>query len=155
MRDSEGGIGVPLEWRGVSGFSARMASMRVENEAATVLAVTAGLKQIREDAVDQLMLKEHAKGTATPSAPGEPPAMVTGGLKASVREELLRILGPGLVEGRVGPTKPYSRIQELGGTAGHGAKLPARPYLRPALATALPKLLAIFRAAWSARGVGR
>lgn len=131
-----------------------MVSMRAENEAATFLAVTEGQKLIREETVDQLMLKEHPKGTPTPSAPGEPPAMITGGLKASVRAELPRILGPGLVEGRVGPTKRYSRIQELGGTAGHGAQLPARPYLKPALMKVLPRLLAVFRAAWSARGIG-
>lgn len=128
--------------------------MRVENEAATFLAVDAGLRVIRDAAVDQLMQKEHAKGTPTPSAPGEPPAMISGGLKASVRIDPPRVLGPGLVEGRVGPTKPYSRIQELGGTAGHGAQLPARPYLKPALALSLVQLQLEFIAAWSARGIG-
>jgi len=131
-----------------------MTTMRVENEAATVLAVEAGLRVIRDGTVDQLMLKEHAKGTPTPSAPGEPPAMITGGLKASVRIEPPRILSPGLVKGRVGPTKPYSRIQELGGEAGHGAKLPKRPYLKPALALALAQIQLAFIAAWSARGIG-
>lgn len=147
-------IRVPLEWQGAGAFSARLSSMRVENQAVTVLAVDAGLRIIRNATVDQLMQKEHAKGTPTPSAPGEPPAMITGGLKASVRIEPPRVLGPGLVEGRVGPTKPYSRIQELGGTAGHGVRLPARPYLKPALAIALLQVRAEFIAAWSARGIG-
>lgn len=145
---------MPLEWRGTGAFSARMTSMRLENEAATVLAVDAGLRVIRDATVDQLMQREHAKGTPTPSAPGEPPAMITGGLKASVRIEPARVIGPGMAEGRVGPTKPYSRIQELGGTAGHGAQLPARPYVKPALALALAQVLAEFIAAWSARGIG-
>lgn len=127
--------------------------MQAENEAATVLAVDAGLGVVRDAMVDELMQKEHAKGTPTPSAPGEPPAMITGGLKASVRVEPAQVLGPGLAEGRVGPTKPYSRIQELGGEAGHGAHLPARPYVKPGLAKALPQLLAEFIAAWSARGI--
>lgn len=145
---------MPLEWRGTGAFTARLASMAVESEAATVLAVDAGLRIIRDATVDQLMLQEHAKGTPTPSAPGEPPAMITGGLKASVRIEPARVLGPGLAEGRVGPTKPYSRIQELGGTAGHGAQLPARPYLKPALALVIARVYAEFVAAWSARGIG-
>jgi phage gpG-like protein len=129
--------------------------MQIEKRAATVLAVDAAAKQVREDIVDQLMLKEHAKGTKTPSSPGEPPAMITGRLKASVRATPATPIGLTRAEAKVGPTAPYSRIHELGGTAGHGAHLPARPYVAPGLAKARPKLRAIFRAMWSATGIGR
>lgn len=128
--------------------------MQVEKRATTILAVNAAARQVRDDIVDQLMLKEHAKGTKTPSAPGEPPAMITGRLKASVHATPALPVGEFRAEARVGPTAPYARIHELGGTAGHGARLPARPYVKPGLATALPKLARIFREMWSATGIG-
>lgn len=34
---------------------------------------------------------------------------------------------------------PYARIHELGGTAGRGAKIPKRPYLRPGMEAFLSK----------------
>lgn len=79
-----------------------------------------------------LQLKSHPPHTPTPSAPGEPPAKISGNLMESVHVE-----GPATVGAksfaRVGPTAIYGRIQELGGIAGRGAHLPARPYVAPAL----------------------
>lgn len=37
---------------------------------------------------------------------------------------------------------PYARIHERGGTAGRGARIPARPYLSPALDAAAPEVQA-------------
>lgn len=47
---------------------------------------------------------------------------------------------------RIGPGKTvkYGRIHELGGTAGNGAYIPARPYLRPALKVAGPAASRLF-----------
>jgi len=52
-------------------------------------------------------------------------------------------------QGEVGPTAVYGRIQELGGIAGHGSRLPARPYMKPAWDEVEPLILPTYRAAWS------
>lgn len=138
------------EVRGGQEFRAALTAQITAARAVTEIAVKEAAEQVARDAVDKLMLKEHAKRTPTPSSPGEPPAMITGGLKASVTVTPVTHVGRDRYEARVGPTKVYSRIQELGGTAGHGARLPARPYLKPALQEAHTKIAAIFRAAWGA-----
>lgn len=101
-----------------------------------------------------LALKSHKRGTPTPSLPGEPPALISGALRRSVK-----ISGrggrKGVYTGSVGPTMIYSRIQELGGVAGrnHRASLPARPYLKPAVLKSLPAMgknaVGRVRAAWA------
>jgi phage gpG-like protein len=85
-----------------------------------------------------LTAKSHPPGTKTPSAPGEPPAMVTGRLARKVRiAPVVRAsTGDGFYLVRVGPWGvAYSRIQEAGGMAGagHRSRLPARPYMAPTL----------------------
>jgi phage gpG-like protein len=60
------------------------------------------------------------------------PSIITGALRASVRTTEPKRLGFASYELMVGPTMVYSRIQELGGVAGRGVTLPARPYVRPA-----------------------
>lgn len=93
----------------------------------------------------------HSAGTTTPSAPGTPPAVVTGTLRRSVRTGPVTRVGFGSYSVKVGPTVVYARIQELGGvitpkTAAHlrfrlggrevyakSVTLPPRPYFRPAL----------------------
>lgn len=97
----------------------------------------------------QLAQQSHAPRTPTPSAPGAPPATITGALSESLHVE-----GPAAIAGRVlarvGPTSPYGRIQELGGTAGWGAQLPARPYVGPALLASRQAIEFIYREAWAA-----
>lgn len=143
-----------MEIRGASAFHAALASRMLEARAVTDLAVKAAAEQVQRDVVDNLMLREHPKGTPTPSAPGEPPAMILGGLKASVIVTPPTAVGPYRFEARVGPTAVYSRIQELGGTAGRGAKLPPRPYLKPAVEAVRPKLTALFWSMWAGLGRG-
>lgn len=70
----------------------------------------------------------HAPGTPTPSAPGSPPAIITGTLRASVRAFPPDRDGFGNYRAMIGPTVVYGRIQELG-----GGNLPARPYMQPAM----------------------
>lgn len=77
----------------------------------------------------KLKKKAHKKGTPTPSAPGEPPATVTGTLARSEQVDGPEEIGFGHYVAAVGPTVSYGRIQELGGEAGRGATLPARPSL--------------------------
>lgn len=70
----------------------------------------------------------HRAGTPTPSAPGSPPAIVTGALRASVKKGRVKS-GFNGYEVSIGPTVVYARVQELGSD-----RLPARPYVAPTLA---------------------
>jgi hypothetical protein len=95
-----------------------------------------------------LLSRAHPPFTKTPSLPGTPPAAITGELAASV---LVTNDGESAF---VGPTTDYGREQELGGPMkGHpmmhwqeppgvwhhsrAHSLPDRPYLKPALDSAL------------------
>lgn len=96
-----------------------------------------------------LSIGSHEAGQETSSAPGEPPDLVSGDLRRSVMVE-----GPYPTNGtqwaaEVGPTMEYSRIQELGGVAGRGAVLPARPYVEPSLENMKPIMAAEMKAAWA------
>jgi phage gpG-like protein len=94
-----------------------------------------------------LTTSSHPPGTPTPSAPGDPPSLVTGTLRRSITVDAptgpanRRVI-------RVGPRVVYGRIQELGGIAGRGAVLPPRPYVRPAFAATDRRVQAVFRARW-------
>lgn len=72
----------------------------------------------------------HAPGTPTPSAPGSPPAIISGTLRASVKTTKPIREGFGNYQIMVGPTVVYGRVQELGGGP---YNLPARPYMQPAM----------------------
>lgn len=123
--------------------------------AVTDLAVAAAARQVADNTQDTLMHREHPRGTRTPSAPGQPPAMISGGLKASVHTTRVTRVGD-TYWASVGPTAKYSRIQELGGTTGRGhrTRLPPRPYLGPAFRGARSKVRRIFREHWSSLGRG-
>lgn len=81
--------------------------------------------------------KKSMRGTGTPhipSRPGEPPAVMTGKLRASITHEVKKGLG-GDIEARVGikggtepDTKNYGLFLEFG-----TSKMAKRPYLKPAL----------------------
>ncbi len=90
----------------------------------------------------------HKKGTRTTSAPGSPPDVVTGALRRSITSSPVQMSGT-TATGSVYPAAVYSRIQELGGTAGRGAHLPARPYLAPSLTKATPRLGRIAAEEWA------
>lgn len=66
--------------------------------------------------------------THVPSSPGQPPAVDTGRLRASITHEVGRDSG-GLVA-KVGTNVTYAAHLELG-----TSKMAARPFLRPALNT--------------------
>ena len=105
---------------------------------------------VADEERDLLGMRRHPKGTPTPSAPGQPPAMVTGWLR-----DHIRVTGPtGGAEGyaisRVGPTAVYGRIHELGGVCGRGHRthLPARPALPLAWKLVRRRAGRIMRDAW-------
>jgi len=134
--------------RGVDQFMAavdgKVATMRAATRAATAKA----LHLIERTTKQKLGLKSHERGTPTPSGPGEPPALVTGNLRRSIK-----VTGPDPVtanswRGKVGPTAIYGRAQELGDVTGHGV-LPPRPYLKPSYDELREEIRALFHAAWT------
>lgn len=87
----------------------------------------AGRDEIRR----KLSEKSHARGTPTPSAPGTPPARISGELEGSIGTTP-PTGGGGTWTAYAGPRGVvYAAIQNFGGVAGrnHASHLPPRPYM--------------------------
>lgn len=83
----------------------------------------------------ELSRSSHSPFTKTPSKPyADPPSLITGALRASVRQTRLYRDGDSWIA-HVAPTTVYARIQELGGVTGwqYRTRLPPRPYVKPAI----------------------
>lgn len=126
---------------------AALARILAERQAATRQAVARGAHLIEAQAKLELSRSSHPPGTPTPAAPGRPPSLISGGLRRSIRVD-----GPhgrsSRWEATIGPSIRYGRIQELGGRAGRGARLPPRPYMRPGLQRATPLIKKLFQDGW-------
>lgn len=81
-----------------------------------------------------------------PSAPGEPPKVLTGTLKKAMTWEVDK--GTSEVRGRVGSNVEYHRALELGfvdqDKLGRNQNLQARPHLRPGITENRAKLFKLF-----------
>ena len=145
---------VHVIWAGIKEFEAALTAIQAKQLAASRTALSKSLSLIEREAKANLSLSTHTRYEPTNSMPGEPPALVSGDLRRSVKQDRIEQIGPTRFSGQVGPTIEYGRIQELGGEAGRGAILPSRPYLQPAFENALPEIAAIFREewAWALRG---
>lgn len=135
---------------GIPEFNLALLRLEAAAEVAGAAATAKGAHLIEAATKDNLSRYAHSKGTPTPSPPGAPPAVITGTLRRSVMVDGPNRVGFGVYEARIGPTVVYSRIQELGGTAGRGSTLPPRPYLSPAVTASMPELGVIYREAWAA-----
>lgn len=140
-----------ISLQGVERFVAAVEHQVTATVAATRQAVATAAHAVEDEIKRQLTTSSHRRGTPTPSAPGEPPSLVTGNLRRSIRVQGPTAGGAMRWEASVGPTAIYGRIQELGGVAGRGARLPARPYVAPGLRAARGRIETAFRQAW-ARG---
>lgn len=94
-----------------------------------------GLRMIAREEKSLLRRRSHLPGTPTPSAPGQPPAMISGHLSGSWVTRSTRRIRAHVVHGEAGPSAVQARIQQYGGVtgAGHRTRLPARPYLSVAI----------------------
>lgn len=128
-----------------TGRATGLALHTIERRAKELLSKTSSAGEQGRDAQGRFRKVEY-----TASPPGEPPFLRTGTLRRSVQVEGPTPTGTTSWMGLVGPTAVYGRIQELGGTAGRGAVLPARPYMLPAFDDVKDKIRAIYREAWAA-----
>lgn len=125
------------------------------------LAVEDSMDIIQTAIQDQLTTSTHPVGTPTPSAPGEPPSLVTGHLRGSVEQYGPFYDSPNSASGYVGPTAVQARIQELGGIIPNAfgnllfVELPARPYVRPAVDEAKPRVAEAIRTRMADAVAGR
>lgn len=85
----------------------------------------------RDEIQRKLGQRSHGRGTPTPSAPGTPPARISGALQGSIHAAP-PAGGGGYWYAYVGPRGVvYAGIQQHGGEAGrnHASHLPPRPYM--------------------------
>ena len=135
---------------GADELTAALDALWERAHAATRTATADGMALVQRQTRTNLSRYSHARGTPTPSPPGEPPARISGHLRGSL-SPIGPLPGGGGFTGEMGPTAVYSRIQELGGQAGrgHSVTLPPRPYLAPAVRASRDRLRRLYIDAWS------
>jgi hypothetical protein len=125
-----------------AGDRLRRLADRADNEGGRA-AANAGAEALRDVMQRKLGQRSHGRGTPTPSAPGTPPARISGALQGSVTASPATG-GGGVWRAHSGPHGVvYAAIQNAGGVAGrnHASHLPPRPYQatgadRPAISRA-------------------
>lgn len=144
---------VTITLRGLDEAIAALKAMEAKVDRGTADAVYAGGHAIQHQARVNLGKRSHARGTPTPSPRGEPPARIDGTLWSSVKVGLPHPDGLSGWMCEISSGLVYSRIQETGGWAGRGLRsyLPPRPYLGPAVDTAVASGLikSSFETAWA------
>lgn len=134
---------------GLTEFTSALKASVAAADAGSRMAVVSAAAAVETAAKKKLTTSSHRKGTPTPSRPGQPPSLVTGQLRRSVRTSPPSKVGITAWQTTVGPTAVYARIQELGGDT-RWSTLPARPYFAPSVDELVRNgaLLAAFRAGW-------
>ncbi len=136
---------------GLGALNAALEGLAASLNAATRSATAKASHLVEQEIKTTLGTSSHSRGTPTPSAPGEPPSLVTGTLRRSITVDGPHPLGLGRWESQIGPTAVYGRIQELGGVTGRGGAtvLPPRPYVQPSFdRLASGALIEVYFAAW-------
>lgn len=141
-----------LNLTGIDEFTAALDVILADVDRATADATLVAADLVEKRARDNLGRLSHARGTRTPSAPGEPPARIGGALQDSWQHSLPVPDGIGGWVCTLSSNLVYSSIQEVGGWAGRGHRshLPPRPYLRPAVDLAAVEVRDAFMHAWAA-----
>lgn len=134
-------------------WDAAIVAMELRIWRATFGATQQGMYLIERNVKMYLRTFTHPFGLPTPSPRGAPPALVSGNLRRSWRNETAHEgRKPFTVEAGGGPTAVYARIQELSGQAGRGltSHIPKRPYVRPMLLASRRGVRRIYIEAWTA-----
>jgi phage gpG-like protein len=104
--------------------------IKLEDHFAAALAAASGDTLAKAVMAGGFVVEANAKINASRGRPGL--NVVTGNLVNSIKTALAKSTDTS-AEADVGTGVVYARIHELGGIAGHGSHIPARPYLRPAV----------------------
>lgn len=95
--------------------AARLREIRKLAESEAPLAACRALGQAAETAVKvTLSSSSHREGTPTPSDPGQPPSLVSGALRRSIRRTAPRLAGAGRADCQVGSALIYAPVHESG-----------------------------------------
>lgn len=150
-----------LVWHGTAEFDRALQRLVADASQAARRGANAAALTVATRTKEKLTTSSHRRGEPTPSRPGEPPSLVTGTLRRSIKTVPAEPQGATGWAAKVGPTAAYGRIQELGGTLGYNPRhgmwrkgmegsLPARPYLAPAVQELIDSgaLWAAFRSGW-------
>ena len=125
-------------------------------ESAVMDGLEAGGVVLSRETTRLLGLRASHKGAGGQSSPpGEPPAQMTGNLRRSIGEQVElseRAVFVGVASDS--PANQYAMIHEFGGLiehigsvnnpGGYNITMPARPFLRPALANSKPEITRVF-----------
>lgn len=159
-------MGVEIRVEGTEQWHAAARNLMERARHVTDGAMDDALATVERAAQANLTRYSHPAGTPTTSPPGQPPALVSGALRRSIKTRRTKH-GPNVYAGGVGPTIVYGPIQERGGTilpkrgpflwwrTGDGMRrarsvtLPPRPFLRPAARDSIPRIRRIFADAWT------
>lgn len=143
---------IKVEIGGIQAAKGQLKALERELRAAAKHGVQRSMDTVERAIKNKLREKTHPRNTQTPSAPGEPPALITGAMMRSVRGNAPRWTDRNTVVGRVAPHVVQSRIQELGGVTGRGHRthLPPRPYVSPAVAERRDTVRRIFEQEFAA-----
>lgn len=146
----------PGKWEGLDGMGDK--ALRAEMKAAerTVLQVVVyAASEVKKTLSGMRTGRTYRVGKNRlhiAAAPGEPPAVLFGNLRnsvgwskpvwdgATVSAEFGVGLGTKPKGGVQDPGESYGRIQEFGGIAGNGARIPAHPYMEPTAVRISPKI---------------
>lgn len=139
-----------------SEVAARLRVIQARAASEAPLAAVQALGQGGETATKLTLTKRtHKEGTRTPSAPGQPPALVSGKLRLSVHRSPARVMGAGMaaqVMGQIGPARIYGPVHEYGPVTikplgpgyplrnkntgqvfGYEVEIPRRPWMKPSM----------------------
>jgi phage gpG-like protein len=125
--------------------------LRALAETDAPLAAVKALSQAGETAVKvKLTSSSHPEGSRTPSAPGEPPSLISGKLRRSLKRTPAMVTAPGCATCVLGSSLIYAPVHEFGpvtitakrfpqlgnptvGFFGRSVTIPKRPYMAPSM----------------------
>lgn len=144
-------FGADREWRGLEGIGVEiLETLRPKAEAAVVRVSNRFVQEIQKTLTGQRSGRTYKVSKTgklhTASAPLEPPAVLTGRLRASwTRTE--PVWEGWTVSSEVGSNVEYAQRLEFGGLDSRGVMIKPRPYLQPTIERMEPIAEAIFEKA--------
>lgn len=117
-------------WLGIEGIAdEEMKALRAPAERAVLKASLKFERGIKQKLTNTIPRTGRMYGDHQASAPGEPPALLSGALRQSITHTMPSWDQDNKVSADVGTSLVYAAILEWGGIAGNGARILPRPYI--------------------------